>query len=158
MPQVVCFFKTSRKFWKTRGRKDIENGEISFLSFCLFRYLLSRTISYKKVSKLLSSGPSSRFFFMTNSSDTELIYEAWLIFWCIWNVWIYFALLKGPGHVTVNKRCVRDSLRVWEILFTNRCVLQNGGPWNVGLAYLSCPLNQVRSDKLLGLNWFLIFH
>ena len=36
-------------------------------------------------------------------------------------------LLKRPGLVAVNKRFVRDSLRVSGILFTNRCVLQNSG-------------------------------
>ena len=32
--------------------------------------------------------------------------------------------LKGPGHITVKKRFVQDSLRVRGILFTNCCVLQ----------------------------------
>ena len=52
---------------------------------------------------------------------------------------IHFICLKGPGHVTVNKRFVRDNLRVWGIsVYKSLCLTK----WwtmkpRVGLSFLS---------------------
>ena len=68
---------------------------------------------------------------LSNWRERRFAVETTVFFSLVHNFWnqienTVIFILKGQGRVIVNKHFVRDSLRVWGILFTNlQCALSN---------------------------------